>query len=62
MLCLLSYFSMREWNYRNENVERLLMELSEEDKLMFPFDMREIHWRWYFENQVMGVRKYVLKR
>lgn len=62
LLDLLSYFSTREWNYENGNVENLLMQLSESDKQLFPFDVRQIHWTSYFENQVMGVRKYALKR
>lgn len=62
LLHLLSYFATREWNYENKNVETLLMELSETDKLLFPFDMRDIRWTLYFENQVIGVRKYALKR
>lgn len=61
LLHLLSYFATREWNYENGNVESLLMELSETDKQLFPFDMRDIQWTWYFENQVMGVKKYSLK-
>lgn len=62
LIYLLSYFALREWNYENDNVIKLLIELSEMDKLLFPFDMREVHWTWYFENQVRGVRKYALKR
>lgn len=61
LLSLLSYFASREWNYENKNVEKLLLELSETDRMLFPFDIRDIHWTSYFENQVMGVRKYALK-
>lgn len=40
MLYLLSYFLTKDRNYKNKNVETLLMELSKKEKWIFLFEMR----------------------
>ena len=35
--------------------------LTDTDREIFNFDMRQIQWRTYMRNYVFGVRKYVFK-
>lgn len=35
--------------------------MSESDRRVFNFDVREIDWRAYFETYVQGIRQWILK-
>ncbi|XP_076239560.1 fatty acyl-CoA reductase 1 [Calliopsis andreniformis] len=57
----LEYFSMQEWNFRDDNVRRLGEQLSPEDKQTFTFDVKQIEWSSYLEHYILGIRHFVLK-
>ena len=60
MSCL-NFYTIRQWRFISQNAIRLLSKLSEEDRRIFYFDVREINWRAYIRNYVLGARKYILK-
>lgn len=60
MSCL-NFYTIRQWRFISDNAIRLLSKLSGEDRRVFYFDVREIDWRAYIRNYVLGARKYILK-
>lgn len=58
---VLAFFTTREWEFWNDNVQNLWMEMSNADKKLFPFDITEINWDAYQKHHVLGIRRYVLK-
>ncbi|XP_075423523.1 fatty acyl-CoA reductase 1 isoform X3 [Ascaphus truei] len=59
-MMLLEYFTSNSWVWNNENTNMLMNQLSSEDKKVFNFDVRQLHWAEYMENYCMGTKKYVL--
>ncbi|XP_041447191.1 uncharacterized protein LOC399063 isoform X1 [Xenopus laevis] len=59
-MMLLEYFTSNSWVWNNENTNMLMSQLSPEDKKVFNFDVRQLHWAEYMENYCMGTKKYVL--
>jgi len=57
---VMSFFSTHEWNFTTENMDKLLMELSDGDKKLFNFDVREINWKTHLEECWLGVKRYLL--
>lgn len=57
----LEYFTMREWIFHCNNVLNLANHQIGQDKKIFNFSLKTLHWPTYFENYVYGVRKYLLK-
>ncbi|XP_057772194.1 fatty acyl-CoA reductase 2, chloroplastic-like [Salvia miltiorrhiza] len=54
----LGFFNAR---FHVGNTHNLLSEMSEEEKMSFPIDVREINWRKYFQEiHIPGLRKHVL--
>ena len=60
MSCL-NFYTIRQWRFISQNAIQLLDSLSEEDRRIFYFDVREIDWKAYIRNYVLGARKYILK-
>ncbi|KAF5287179.1 hypothetical protein FQR65_LT12308 [Abscondita terminalis] len=58
---LVSYFTTRQWLFKNDNTKNLLANLDEEDRKIFGFNMKEIDWDAYASVYVKGARKYLLK-
>lgn len=58
---ILVYFSTREWDFNNANVKNLLGQLSEADKALFPFDMKQLKWDDYLKTYHDGILKFLLK-
>ncbi|XP_075409432.1 fatty acyl-CoA reductase 2-like [Tenrec ecaudatus] len=58
---MLEYFICRTWEWSTCNTDRLMLELSAEDKKIFNFDVRSLNWREYIENHVWGIKMYLLK-
>jgi fatty acyl-CoA reductase len=50
-----------QWRFVSENQIRLLDYLSETDRSIFYFDVRQINWKSYIETYVAGARRYILK-
>ncbi|XP_039391836.1 fatty acyl-CoA reductase 1 isoform X9 [Mauremys reevesii] len=59
-MMLIEYFTSNSWIWNTENVNMLMNQLSPEDKKVFNFDVRQLHWAEYMENYCMGTKKYVL--
>ncbi|RWS29833.1 putative fatty acyl-CoA reductase-like isoform X2 [Leptotrombidium deliense] len=57
----LEFFTIREWRFKSDNVISLFEQLEEKDKELFHFDVRDLHWPTYWEDYVIGIRKFVLK-
>ena len=49
---VLEYFSTNEWKWSTDNVEKLNMELTEEDKKIFNFDMSALSWPDFIEDYI----------
>ncbi|KAG5861930.1 hypothetical protein JTB14_017414 [Gonioctena quinquepunctata] len=58
---VLRYFLLREFDINNDNVKDLWKKMSDEDKKVFNFDIDSIDLHGYFENMVMGMKKFILK-
>lgn len=56
-----AYFAYRQWNFKNDNVQRLWRNLTEKDKDTFPFSMKNFDWSTYFDRLGLGGRIYLLK-
>ncbi|RXM30170.1 Fatty acyl-CoA reductase 1 [Acipenser ruthenus] len=59
-MMLLEYFSSQSWEWNSDNMTMLMGQLSPEDKKIFNFDVRQLHWPEYIENYCIGTKKYVL--
>uniref|UniRef100_A0AAQ4QUR3 Fatty acyl-CoA reductase n=1 Tax=Gasterosteus aculeatus aculeatus TaxID=481459 RepID=A0AAQ4QUR3_GASAC len=59
-MMVLEYFTSHSWVWNNDNVAMLIGQMSPEDKKMFNFDVRQLHWAEYMESYCMGTKKYVL--
>ncbi|XP_034082963.1 fatty acyl-CoA reductase 1 isoform X1 [Gymnodraco acuticeps] len=59
-MMVLEYFTSHSWVWSNENVTMLIGQMSQEDKKVFNFDVRQLHWAEYMESYCMGTKKYVL--
>ncbi|XP_051778737.1 fatty acyl-CoA reductase 1 isoform X2 [Erpetoichthys calabaricus] len=59
-MMLLEYFTSHSWVWSTDNTNMLMNQLSAEDKKVFNFDVRQLHWAEYMENYCMGTKKYVL--
>ncbi|XP_050539331.1 fatty acyl-CoA reductase wat-like [Daktulosphaira vitifoliae] len=57
---ILVYFSTKEWNFNNMNVKKLLGRLSETDKALYPFDLKQLKWNDYLHTYHEGILKFLL--
>jgi fatty acyl-CoA reductase len=58
---VISYFCTRQWKFSNQNVQKMWNKLSEEDRKIFDFNIRNLNWDKYLGEGLMGVRTFVLK-
>ncbi|CAG4948984.1 unnamed protein product [Parnassius apollo] len=58
---VISYFCTREIKFSNQRTRELWQQTSDTDKQIFPFSMREIDWRDYFNDYLVGIRRYLFK-
>ncbi|XP_015189986.1 PREDICTED: putative fatty acyl-CoA reductase CG5065 [Polistes dominula] len=61
MLKVLSYFSLKEWKFKNERWTEALSKLQKEDQELFYCDIKDVFWDNYFRTFLLGVRLYLLK-
>ncbi|CAM4477791.1 fatty acyl-CoA reductase 2 isoform X3 [Lepidochelys kempii] len=59
-MMLLEYFTCQSWEWSSENMNVLMAQLSPEDRRLFNFDVRQLHWSEYIENYCIGAKKYLL--
>lgn len=57
----ITFFTTKEFRFRNDNVLQLYTKMSLQDRETFGFDINGINWREYIETYVLGTRKYILK-
>ncbi|KFM65961.1 putative fatty acyl-CoA reductase, partial [Stegodyphus mimosarum] len=57
----LEYFTTREWEFQCDNILMLNDKIPSEDQEVFFFDIRKLNWSYFWENHVLGCRKYILK-
>ncbi|XP_077559529.1 putative fatty acyl-CoA reductase CG5065 isoform X2 [Haemaphysalis longicornis] len=55
------YFSTHGWLFRSNNVVALIDYLSPADKQIFDFDIRDVQWFPYWNQYMMGIRKYLFE-
>lgn len=53
---VLRYYTTRAWNFKHDNFEKLLSEMSEVDKEKFCIDMNRIDLNEYVKNYIIGIR------
>nr|QLI62002.1 fatty acyl-CoA reductase 12 [Streltzoviella insularis] len=58
---VLTFFSLREWQFKNERVRKLRARLSPQDAAIYNLDPNTIEWDEHCYNFVRGTRKYLLK-
>lgn len=58
---VLSYFTTNSWKFTNDNVQGLWEEISEADKRVFPFSIKELDWDDFFQTQMLGLRTFIIK-
>jgi hypothetical protein len=58
---VISYFCTRQWKFSNQNVQKMWSNMSEEDRKIFDFNIRNLNWDKYLGEGLMGVRTFVLK-
>ncbi|XP_018559666.1 fatty acyl-CoA reductase 1 isoform X2 [Lates calcarifer] len=59
-MMVLEYFTSHSWVWNTDNLAMLMAQMSPEDKKVFNFDVRQLHWAEYMESYCMGTKKYVL--
>ncbi|KAG7214848.1 hypothetical protein INR49_005116 [Caranx melampygus] len=59
-MMVLEYFTSHSWVWNTDNMAMLMAQMSPEDKKVFNFDVRQLHWAEYMESYCMGTKKYVL--
>nr|CAD7396383.1 unnamed protein product [Timema poppensis] len=58
---VLTYFCTRNWDFSDDNVQKLWKNLGPEDKKLFDFDISSLDWNQYIYNYVRGCRVHLLK-
>ncbi|XP_008549791.1 fatty acyl-CoA reductase wat [Microplitis demolitor] len=54
-------FSLKNWNFKNDNIQRLWLRLDSKDKLSLKFTFDKFDWKHYLRNHMLGVRLYLFK-
>lgn len=58
---VLAYFCLRQWDFKNDNIQALWNRLKRQDKELFEFSMKNLDWDMYFYTYTRGGRVYLLK-
>lgn len=56
----LTFFTTHSWEWTYNNLDMLKNQLSAEDRKVFYFDPRGLHWPTYLESYCLGTKKYLL--
>lgn len=57
----LSFFANKQWEFNNDNTQKLWENLSEADRNIFFFDIKSMSWDYYARACAIGLRLYLLK-
>lgn len=58
---MLNFFVMNEWKFTSDNVSNLWQELSNSDKNLFNFNMKDLDWDECLFRNLLGLRLYLVK-
>lgn len=58
---VLNYFTLKEWDFTNDNVKALHKKMTPEDRENFHCNMMEVCWDTYFQTYIVGIRVYLIK-
>ena len=60
---VIEFFVMRQWSFSTNHLLELYnsKSLTDGDRKIFNFDVRQINWDDYLKNYVIGVRRYIFK-
>lgn len=58
---VISNFTTREWEFRDENVNKLWLKMSEKDRKLFNFDVTTVNWDTFMKNSISGVRVFIFQ-
>ncbi|KAI4498876.1 hypothetical protein M0802_006051 [Mischocyttarus mexicanus] len=58
---ILSFFSLRNWIFVNDNVQNMWTRLHSKDQQLFKFSMVNFDWQIYLHNYMKGIRTYIFK-
>ncbi|XP_045538347.1 fatty acyl-CoA reductase wat [Papilio machaon] len=59
---VISYFCTREITFCNRRTRHLWDTTSQLDRQLFPFSMAEVDWDEYFDDYLLGIRRYLFKQ
>lgn len=51
---ILFYFSTQDWKFSDDNVRSMWRSLTDEDRMLFPFNMGEMSWEYLCEIFLVG--------
>lgn len=57
----LSFFANKQWEFNNDNTQKLWENLSGADQNIFFFDIKSMSWDYYAQACAIGLRLYLLK-
>lgn len=57
----LAFFGVNQWEFSDNNTESLWQNLSEADKKIFFFDIKNMSWDYYSMACAIGLRLYLVK-
>ncbi|XP_076672854.1 fatty acyl-CoA reductase wat-like isoform X1 [Andrena cerasifolii] len=58
---VLHHFSIQEWNFSDDNVQKLWQGLNSTDQGIFKFNIKNLDWNDYFYGNIRGIRMYLIK-
>lgn len=58
---VLNYFTIKQWQFKNDAIIALVRKLSKEDREKFSCDIMEVDWNTYFRTYIQGIRVYLMK-
>ncbi|XP_076687279.1 fatty acyl-CoA reductase wat-like [Andrena cerasifolii] len=58
---VIHYFSTQEWNFCDDNVQKLWQRLNSADQGIFKFNIKNLDWNEYFYCNIRGIRMYMIK-
>ncbi|XP_053961383.1 putative fatty acyl-CoA reductase CG5065 [Anastrepha ludens] len=59
-LKLLQYYTTKDWDFRNENFQRLSDNLNQTDQELFDTSVGQVNWEQYIRGYIIGMRTYIL--
>ncbi|CAH2056218.1 unnamed protein product, partial [Iphiclides podalirius] len=61
LTAVLSYFTLHDWQFSDDNTHRLYKRMSKADQVIFNFDIATVDWIEVMKVWWIGLRKYIIK-